>query len=973
MPQPTTTLELDAATWLHQLYGTAETGWVTLFTIDRATGRPATDWAPVDQLDTLAAAAATREPHSCVWFGVATRTNRLDGARRGGTADCSQLPGLWVDIDIAGPGHRGAGRLARDRHHAHQLVDTFPLSPTAVIDTGGGLQAWWLFDELADLDDHTLTMLAAWGTTWARLGDQLGIDVDNVFDAPRIMRLPGTTNRKEDLARPVTATTVAFDRRYGLDDLDQHLDAAPQPPQHRTASQVPYIGPERPGDAYSLRHTGGDLLQRHGFTLARTDRSGDEHWVRPGKDAREGTSATVYAEDGHTTIWSSTVVASWPALEVNRPYDPFGLYTCIEHAGDFATATSTLRGLGYGAPQPRPDAEGLGLTKLGSRATAAAHAAALELPPEPWDEPKGLPTSPPLPTFPAGVLPEWCDKQIENVALSVQCPPDLPAMFALGAIATAALGNVDVESRPGRTEPTALYLAAVAGVSEGKSPAHEIMLAPVNAYEDLAIEAANQNAAMDETERQHLEEQIKTADLKISRLGDNDDLPTLKMAAATARAELKNRPPAPSGRMITGDATPERLATLMADSRERMSIVSDEAGVLNIDRYGDKKRGSNIDLYLNGWNGGRTIVDRQTGQSVRLKRPLLNFVVGAQPEAWDRIMGDDELRDRGIGARFMSCRPPQMADRRDDDLNRDVWDTDAANTYQTALSALCSRLGAWRIPATIRLSAEARDAWTTWARGVTARTRPGGDLDHEIGWVSKLKSSTLRVSALLHLADGGDHQAEISAETIARACRLGDYWVAHRLYDATLQSKGARRLLGALIRLQEVFVAQNPRATRPFVARRELGRGGPRDMRTIDTYTPAMATLIEAGLVRLVGATGDPNQQVTQGIRTCLGFEVHPEAGLAMGRATRCDRADNGLPSQTGITQEAPRAENVGSVGSVALRDQKTTPPPTPEAPTAENHGDTRDKPTPNATDVLSHTAPDDHHPHAPSQPWSLL
>lgn len=959
-------IHLDATTWLHELYGTAETGWVTLFTVDRATGRPATDWAPVTDLNALAAQAAEREPHSCVWFGVATRRQRLEGGRRGGHDDCAALPGLWVDIDIAGPGHRSAGRLARDRAHAHQLVDAFPLAPSAVIDTGGGLQAWWLFDELHEVDDDTDRLLAAWGATWNRLAERQGIDLDNVFDTARIMRLPGTTNRKEDLARPVVATRTAFGCRYGTDGLEQHLDDPPAPPQHRTGSQLPYIGPERPGDAYSLRHTGGDLLGRHGFTLARTDRNGDEHWVRPGKDAREGTSATVYAEDGHTTIWSSTVAANWPAIEVNRPYDPFGLYVALEHAGDFATATKTLRNAGYGAPPETPDADtviGDTLTKPTGPA-GRARAAAIDEPAPPWPEPKGLPAADPLPTWPTGVLPAWMDDQIANVAASVQCSVDLPAMFGLGAIAVAALGHVDVEARPGRREPTALYLAAIAGVSEGKSPAHEIMLGPVTEHEDMLIEAANSDAAMDETERQALEDQIKTLDARINR-GDETDIPAAKLAAAQARAELKNRPAPASGRRITGDATPERLATLMATTNEAMSIVSDEAGVLNIDRYGDKRRGSNIDLYLNGWNGGRVIVDRQNGQSVRLKRPLINFVVGAQPEAWDRIMADQELRDRGIGARFMACRPPIMADTRDDDLDRDVWDHHVDDTYRARMGELCRRLGAWGNPATVRLSPEARLAWTAWARGVTARTRPGGDLDHEIGWVSKLKSSTLRVAALLHLADDGAHDAPVTADTIARAVRLGDYWVAHRLYDATVQAKGARRLLGALIRLQEAVVAQNPRATRPFVARRELGRKGPRDLRTIDEYTAPLTMLIDGGLVRLVAVTGGENQQVSQAIRNAAGIEVHPDAARWVVCATPRDTARQ--PPQA--DHETTRGdETVPPVAHVALRATPETPSVPLHRHTVENPGDTRDKPTQTEPRANPHT---EDRGDAPA--WSLL
>jgi hypothetical protein len=107
----------------------------------------------------------------------------------------------------------------------------------------------------------------------AKIADAQGIDIDNVFDVARVMRLPGTTNRKEGGARPVTVTDADWDRRYGLDDLDQHLDAPPAPPAHRTGTTVPYIGPERPGTAYNVRHTGGDVLRSHGFTLARTDRN----------------------------------------------------------------------------------------------------------------------------------------------------------------------------------------------------------------------------------------------------------------------------------------------------------------------------------------------------------------------------------------------------------------------------------------------------------------------------------------------------------------------------------------------------------------------------------------------------------------------------------------------------------------------------------------------------------------------------
>src|SRR5690606_7904020 len=107
--------------WLSRLYDGCETGWLSLFSLNRTTGTRHVDWAPVTDYDTLAAAAAAREPDCCVWLGVATRHQRLEGNQRGTAADCLELPGLWLDIDIAGPGHATAADLPPDRQAAWAL------------------------------------------------------------------------------------------------------------------------------------------------------------------------------------------------------------------------------------------------------------------------------------------------------------------------------------------------------------------------------------------------------------------------------------------------------------------------------------------------------------------------------------------------------------------------------------------------------------------------------------------------------------------------------------------------------------------------------------------------------------------------------------------------------------------------------------------------------------------------------------
>lgn len=330
-----------AGHWLGRLFGHCD-GWVTLFSLDRRDGTQVTDWAPVPELEALTAVADQRAQHGCVWFGVATRKERLPGGRRGGADDCLHVPALWADIDVEGPNHRGGHPLPPTLEAGVSLVNDFPLPPTALVKSGGGLQGWWFLTEPLEAAGAG-DLLCAWGATWVELARRRAWHVDNVFDVARIMRLPGTYNRKT-VPVPVTAKAV-WSRLYQPEDFEPHLLEPPAPPDPGPV-RIPYIGPERPGDAFNAVRTGGDILIRAGWTLARRS-GGEEHWTRPGKDPKDGTSATVYA-DGHTTIWSDTVLGDYPAVELRRPYDPFGLYTVLFHGGDFTAASDMLVAEGYG-------------------------------------------------------------------------------------------------------------------------------------------------------------------------------------------------------------------------------------------------------------------------------------------------------------------------------------------------------------------------------------------------------------------------------------------------------------------------------------------------------------------------------------------------------------------------------------------------------------------------------------------------
>ena len=459
MPDPSTDRGMAGA-WLDYLYGNVEDGWLTLFSIDRTTGQSYTDWFSVDELPKAATRAIGRSSTCCVWFGVATRAERLVG-KRGGAEHCDRVPALWVDVDVADDVHAAEG-LPTDRAEAEQIIEAFPLAPTAIVDSGHGLQAWWILTEAAEASE-VAKVLPRWNATWQSLAAPHHID--NVFDLPRIMRLPGTLNRK---AEPAAVEVIEADwsQLYDLSELDELLEDPPEPEPRRTESR--WTGSEGlPGQVFNDTHDGGELLRRMGFELDHTDTQG-EHYRRPGKAKGQGSSATVYT-DGHTTIWSDTVTSQYPALQVRRPYDAFGLYACVEHGGDFATAAAELERQGYGtlAPGDLPADEELFSAGLLGTAGQGLRRYLPVLPPEFWEE-------------------RECFGAIRDAAAQWLCSPD--ATLAAVLCRVAAFASHEMVIPPKLGPPTGLSLiVAMAGASgTGKSKAERLAATLIPAPSEMA-------------------------------------------------------------------------------------------------------------------------------------------------------------------------------------------------------------------------------------------------------------------------------------------------------------------------------------------------------------------------------------------------------------------------------------------------------------------------------------------------------
>jgi hypothetical protein len=296
--------------------------------------------------------------------------------RRGGADDAAELIGLWSDIDIAGPGHKTSKPLPPTVPDAVSIVSAAGLpTPTAWIHSGGGLYAWWLLDQPANLPGVVeLSAAAALSSRWqaqlhhgaATLGFEYGAGVS---DLARVLRLPGTVNRKTDA--PVACQLVGVaGPRYTFDQLGTAVAAVEPPPKpspkpaQPAAVTVPASPPrvrpegsESPVDHYNREATAETtlaLVESVGWEWV----SQDDQYLYVGRPGRSNQhSGSIARAGGGLYVWSDAdpLFAQTPrGADAHRPAHVWALAHGYPGGIRETAAVAALGRAGYGDQTPRP-------------------------------------------------------------------------------------------------------------------------------------------------------------------------------------------------------------------------------------------------------------------------------------------------------------------------------------------------------------------------------------------------------------------------------------------------------------------------------------------------------------------------------------------------------------------------------------------------------------------------------------------
>lgn len=122
------------------------------------------------------------------------------------------LCGYWVDIDFKDT----------DEQDVRQKMEEFPLKPSAIIQTGGGLHLHWLFREPESADEPEEHEAVLHGLVDYFGGDHATAHIGALLRVPGFINLPNQKKRESGRIATPVITEELNEQRYNPADFDQY-------------------------------------------------------------------------------------------------------------------------------------------------------------------------------------------------------------------------------------------------------------------------------------------------------------------------------------------------------------------------------------------------------------------------------------------------------------------------------------------------------------------------------------------------------------------------------------------------------------------------------------------------------------------------------------------------------------------------------------------------------------------------------
>lgn len=259
-----------------------------------------------------------------------------------------------------------------------------------------------------------------------------------------------------------------------------------------------------------------------------------------------------------------------------------------------------------------------------------------------------------LPDFPTGIFPEPLEKYLSSVAMSSETPRALAMLLIFAVISTAVRGCYQIKINESYREPCPIWVLILLDPGNRKSYVVKTLFAVIYAFEKQLIESSQNEINRTNSKIRNCESQINALRKKLSK--DNAD--TAKIIAEIEKIESEMPKKKYSPRVAVTDVTPEKLAIMMSENEEVISLLSDEGGLFETmgGRYNRGK--SNFDLYLQAYSESAVRVDRvSSDKPVIMNNPILTIGATVQPAVLSALSNRPEFKNLGLLSRFIYAVP----------------------------------------------------------------------------------------------------------------------------------------------------------------------------------------------------------------------------------------------------------------------------------------------------------------------------
>ena len=375
------------------------------------------------------------------------------------------------------------------------------------------------------------------------------------------------------------------------------------------------------------------------------------------------------------------------------------------------------------------------------------------------------------PTIKSDVLPQPLKDFARALAETTETPEGMSVMCILSILATTLQGKFEVKptTNDQYSEPLNIYVMIALPPANRKSAVLKYCSKPLIEWEKSQKEILGPEINRQSSIYASEIELIKSLRRKLKK-GDNS------LINEIADKESKLIEPDHLPRLFVNDATSESLAPLVVEQKGKLSIISDEGGIIDVIAGLYTGGSSNIDLLLKGWDGGLCRIKRGN-KDININALLtINLVV--QPQVIKNMARQRSFAGKGFLERFLYCLPKSSLGYRKN-LNPPIPEN-IINDYEELISSLLN-IPHSNEPQTLFLDEEAHTEWKDFQNTIEIELRPCGRLSACLGWGGKICGQALRIAGLLHIAEYGQIKTIINKATMGKALEICSLLVFHAI------------------------------------------------------------------------------------------------------------------------------------------------------------------------------------------------